>query len=188
MVSCKLLTATQEAVSPEISVKAYYEASQAKYVGATRVYLAVQPGWLDRSITKDEVKYFLLQQLEYQNAEEEEGASIAPDNFIPYQDGVKVRLFSHLFNKIYSTAATRWGVFCLIPEEDDVELQSFTYPDMRNCYILTPPLKYYLSNELTWNNIEISHIGKDVWKLPQFVSEEYDNWLASMYDTLRDDN
>lgn len=184
--SCKLFTATQEAVSPDINVKDFYEASQARYVGATRIYLAVYPGWLDGDINKDEVKYYILQDLEHQNAEEEEGASIAPDNFIPYQDGVKVRLFIHMLNKVYSTTTTRWGVFCLLPQEDDAEFQSFTYSGIRNCYIMTPPLKYYLNKELTMDNIEVNPIGKDVWKLPQYISEEYDKWLETMYESLRD--
>lgn len=36
------------------------------------------------------------------------------------------------------------------------------------------------------DNIEVNPIGKDVWKLPQYISEEYDKWLETMYESLRD--
>lgn len=68
---CELLTATHESVSTTFTVKDYYEASQAKYVGATRIYLGFRPCWLDDQIDKDEAKYYLLQNLEHENAEED---------------------------------------------------------------------------------------------------------------------
>lgn len=104
---------------------------------------------------------------------------------IPYQDEVKIRLFSHMTKKKYPTTITRWGVYHLVPEEDDPAMQSFSYPDMKLCYVMTPALKYFLNKELTYDNVEVIHVGNDE-KLTQFISEQYDQWLAGMYDALRE--
>ena len=158
----------------------YYQRQKEKYSGATRIYLGISPIWMQKQVSFEEVKEFLLMTHEQKNEPSDANAKIAPDSsVVAYGIDEKVLLFKHQNGKQYQRVHSRWGEFMLIPEEDVEQLQSFNAPD--GTVLVIPPVIYFLNNVCKLKDMELKVlIEHELWQLPIFVKTEYENWLCSI--------
>lgn len=167
------------------NVKCYYTAQQAKYAGATKLYLALQPVWLrdgDENLTLLDVQEFLLAaaaSMETMPSPDDVIGDGAAGN-VAVSDCSEVRLFLVSQNLAHEVLHTAWGDFFSLSKDEISRFNSSEIAHL-NCFIGNIPFRYYLYSVLNISSDDkVKAMGNDVFQLEPIAARGFASWLKTM--------